>query len=113
MRRSRPTFCIPKAAGLRAADCGHSFTSRIGAGLGGLDRTVGLNSKSLALVLCTRYRRFKEDALAMRPRQVPSAVRLVMRAADGVVRYIGAAEGGRANVMTRREISLAIRAKWW
>src|SRR5260370_13845580 len=66
-RRSRPTFCIPKAAGLRAADCGHSFTSRIGAGLGGLDRTVRLNSKSLANVLCTQYRRFKEDALAMRP----------------------------------------------
>ena len=66
-RRSRPTFCIPKASGLRAADCGHSFTSRIGAGPGGLDRTVRLNSKSLANVLCAQYRRFKEDALAMRP----------------------------------------------
>ena len=62
-----PKPLCPQSRKLRAADCGHSFTSRIGAGLGALDRTVRINSKSPANVLCAQYRRFKEDALAMRP----------------------------------------------
>ena len=50
--RSRPTFCIPKTAKLRSADCGLGFRSSGGATLRGLDTPCCGNSKSLANLLC-------------------------------------------------------------
>jgi hypothetical protein len=57
----------PQKRQVAAADCRRRFRFSSGATIGGVDIASRGNSKSLANVLRAQYRRFKDDALAMRP----------------------------------------------